>query len=100
MEDVIMTNTSQVQSGALSRRIILLRSVACAAGAAALLGPARYANAAKMAQTAAAVAYQDSPKGAQQCDNCALFEAPNSCKVVDGTIAPSGWCKLWAKKAG
>jgi hypothetical protein len=93
-----MTKTSQVQSRASSRRTILLRGVACAAGAAAILGPARHANAAKMAQTAAA--YQDSPKGSQQCDGCSLFQAPNSCQLVDGAISPSGWCKFWVKKAG
>jgi len=60
-----MTKTSQVQPIALSRRTLLLRGVAGAAGAAALVSPARHADAAKMAQTAAA--YQDSPKGDQQC---------------------------------
>ena len=45
-----------------------------------------------------AVAYQDTPKGAQQCDNCALFQAPNACKNVSGDIAAKGWCKIYAKK--
>ena len=94
-----MTDTSQVQSCALSRRTIVLRGVACAAGATALLAPARYANAGKMPPTSPVVAYQDSPKGSQRCDNCLQFQAPNLCQVVDGTISPSGWCKLWAKKA-
>jgi high potential iron-sulfur protein len=42
------------------------------------------------------VAYQGEPKGTQRCDGCALWEAPNACKVVDGQIAPQGWCKAWA----
>jgi hypothetical protein len=92
-----MTDTSRVQSSGLSRRTTLLRSVACAAGAAASLLPVRQA-AAKMAQTA--VAYQATPKGDQQCGNCSLFQAPSSCTLVDGTISPSGWCKFWVKKAG
>jgi hypothetical protein len=25
--------------------------------------------------------------------------APNGCKLVDGEIAPTGWCALWVKKA-
>lgn len=84
----------------LSRRVILLRGVvACSAGAAALLSPGRDAHAAKMPQTSPAVVYQDSPKDSRQCDGCALFQTPNSCQVVDGVINPSGWCKLWVKKA-
>jgi len=52
--------------------------------------------AAKMPQKA--VKYQDTPKGDQRCDNCSLFEAPNSCKTVEGTISPEGWCMVYAKK--
>jgi len=91
-----MTNPIRQASGP-SRRTILLRTAGGAAGAAAAFIPVKQA-AAKMAQTAAA--YQDSPKGDQKCDTCSLFEAPNSCKIVDGTISPSGWCKFWVKKAG
>jgi hypothetical protein len=28
----------------------------------------------------------------------ALFEAPSSCKTVDGTVSPQGWCMVYAKK--
>jgi len=45
-----------------------------------------------------AVAYQSTPKGAQRCDNCALWQGPSSCKLVDGNISPSGWCSLYKKK--
>ena len=68
-----MTGTSQ--SGGISRRIVLLRSAGCAAGAAASLMPLKQA-AAKMSQQS--VAYQDSPKGDQQCNNCSLFQALHS----------------------
>jgi hypothetical protein len=44
------------------------------------------------------VKYQDTPKGEQRCDNCDLFEAPSSCKNVDGTIAAQGWCIVYRKK--
>jgi hypothetical protein len=40
--------------------------------------------------------YQDSPKGIQMCATCTLFEAPHSCKVVEGDVSPSGWCKDYA----
>jgi len=91
-----MSDISRIQLSGSTRRTILLRGVACAAGAAAVFGSLPQANAAKMAQAAAG--YQDSPKGTQECSNCILFQAPNSCQVVDGTISSSGWCKFWAKK--
>jgi High potential iron-sulfur protein len=40
--------------------------------------------------------YQDSPKGIQMCATCSLFEAPHACKVVEGDVSPSGWCKAYA----
>ncbi len=43
--------------------------------------------------------YQDKPNGSMQCDNCSQFVAPNSCKVVEGTISPQGYCIAWVKKA-
>jgi len=57
----------------------------------------RDANAQKA--TKAAVAYQDSPKGAQRCDNCAPFQPPSGCRIVDGSVSPQGWCKVWQRKS-
>ena len=90
-----MTEAARISSMQLSRRC-LMHGVACAAGATAILGTAKVALAAKVPQKA--VNYQETPKGDQNCANCILFEAPNSCKGVDGTISPQGWCSLWAKK--
>jgi hypothetical protein len=92
-----MSARSEVPTRPLSRRIVLLHSAGCAAGAAALLLPVKQA-AAKMKQ--ASVEYQDSPKGDQECSNCSLFQEPNACTLVDGEISPKGWCKFWVKKAG
>jgi High potential iron-sulfur protein len=79
----------------LSRRS-LLQNVACAAGAVGIVSlNAGGANAAKAPQKS--VAYQVSPKGVQKCDNCSLWEAPNACKSVDGTISPQGWCMIYKK---
>lgn len=40
--------------------------------------------------------YQAQPKGDQQCSNCIQFVADsNVCKLVEGQIAPQGWCILW-----
>lgn len=82
------------EKGAISRRNLVL----AAAGAIPIIAfTSTGAKAGKMAQTA--VAYQDTPKDGKQCDGCNLFVAPNSCKTVDGTISPTGWCRIWVKKA-
>ncbi|HEY6048148.1 MAG TPA: hypothetical protein VIV07_03780 [Sphingomicrobium sp.] len=45
-----------------------------------------------------AMQYRPTPNGNLRCDNCANFQAPGACKVVDGSIAPSGWCILYTPK--
>jgi hypothetical protein len=92
----------KVDPAQVSRRS-LIQNVALAVGGAAVLGTATHPNradaAAKMAPKV--VAYQDTPKGNQRCDNCKQFEPPAACKVVDGEINPAGWCKVYvAKPAG
>jgi len=80
----------------LSRRSVLLRGAACAAGAATMFTVATdSAMAAKLPQSA--VGYQDKPHGSQKCDGCALFLKPHSCKSVAGTIDPNGWCHIYRK---
>jgi hypothetical protein len=78
----------------VSRRSLLL----AAAGAAPLVALTSREAQAKLAQ--AAVKYQTDPKEGKQCDGCIQFVAPNACKLVDGDIAPTGWCLLWVKKPG
>jgi hypothetical protein len=69
---------------------------ASVASAAAVVGTSTPAQAAKASQKI--VKYQDTPKGDQRCENCVQFEAPSSCKTVDGTVAAQGWCMVYAKK--
>ncbi len=84
-------------SDGISRRQVLTRAAgASIAGTAALIGSSSTALAAKVPQKA--VKYQDTPKGDQNCGNCTLFEAPSSCKTVDGTVSEQGWCIVYAKK--
>jgi hypothetical protein len=92
------TVTEQVKlpSSRLSRRCLLGNVAFAASGAAVLSTMISRPAEAKAAQKL--VGYQDTPHGAQQCDNCSQFEAPSSCKVVDGTISPTGWCKVYVKK--
>jgi High potential iron-sulfur protein len=88
------------RSNGISRRQALTIAAGAAeasiAGATAVVGTSATAQAAKVSQKI--VKYQDTPKGEQRCDNCELFEAPSSCKNVDGTIAAQGWCMVYRKK--
>lgn len=65
-------------------------------------GTAR-AQAGKASQSTAM--YQPKPHGADQCDNCIHFvpgktpKDKGTCKVVEGDIAPDGWCVMYARKA-
>jgi hypothetical protein len=87
-------------SQGVSRRQVLTIAAAAAGasvtGAAAVIGASTPARAAKAPQKA--VKYQDTPKGEQRCENCMQFEAPSTCKTVDGTVAAQGWCMVYAKK--
>jgi hypothetical protein len=106
-----MDDVPQIPSGDISRRLILRNSAftaggvamlgAIMAGGGALLGTIISGSreaAAQTKMTPTAVSYQSTPQGPQRCDNCTQFELPASCKVVTGTIAAAGWCKLYAKK--
>ena len=85
-------------SQGISRRKVLTIAVGAVgtSGAAVVVGTSTYAQAAKVSQQV--VKYQDTPKGEQRCDNCVHFEAPSTCKIVDGTVAAQGWCMVYAKK--
>lgn len=80
----------------LSRRS-LLRGAALIGGAVAACAGAPAAMAdSKLAQAAAR--YQPTPKGNAHCGNCAHWQAPASCQLVQGPLSPSGWCLLYAPK--
>jgi High potential iron-sulfur protein len=81
-----------------SRRALLRNVAVAAAGVAAFSAAMSDRAEAKVAQNL--VGYQDQPHGAQQCSNCLQFEPPSACKVVDGTVSPTGWCKVYVKKPG
>jgi len=92
-----MSENGFVRSARVSRRDFLF---VAAVGSGAVIGaslvstPALAAN--KIPQKA--VSYQSTPKNGQRCDNCALWQSPSSCKLVDGSISASGWCTLYKKK--
>jgi hypothetical protein len=89
-----------------SRRRLFRQGAVIAGGAVAagLISKTRvYAQTAKTPKAVAK--YQAQPHGTQQCDGCALFvpgkapSADGTCKVVDGSISPKGWCMFFAAKS-
>ena len=90
-----------------SRRTLIRHGVTVAAvGAVAASGLLKTTPARAQAKASQAVAmYQPTPHGKDQCDNCIHFipgktpTANGTCKVVDGVIAPKGWCVMYARKA-
>jgi hypothetical protein len=80
----------------ISRRS-MLKGVVAAAGAGPLvisgLSPA-YAKVPKQS-----VSYRETPNAGKTCAVCANFIEPSSCKLVEGSIAPNGWCGLFKPKA-
>ena len=82
----------------LSRRVFFRRVATYGVGVAIIQGLGSSLATAQTKVPQNSVSYQDNPKGAQRCDGCALFQAPNACKTVEGAISPQGWCSLFSKK--
>src|SRR5215469_8321443 len=89
---VIDGQVRRVFMGKISRRLMMRIIVIYAA----LAGTDSVRAETKVAQKL--VGYQSKPVGPAQCNNCRHFEPPSSCKVVEGDIAPTGWCRLYAKQ--
>ncbi|HET6276671.1 MAG TPA: high-potential iron-sulfur protein [Candidatus Cybelea sp.] len=70
---------------------------------AGLLSPRARADASKSSQES--MHYQTSPKDGMQCSGCNFFIAgkdassDGTCKVVDGTISPHGYCMAYNAKS-
>jgi hypothetical protein len=69
-----------------------------AAGAGVLLSAAAGPAVADSKFSQSMAKYQPTPKGSASCATCTQFEPPDSCKVVAGKIAATGWCLLYARK--
>ena len=42
------------------------------------------------------IQYQETPKNGQKCKDCMHFlPKTNECTLVEGTISPDGWCRLF-----
>ncbi len=79
------------------REILKLGAFGLGAVGAMSLASSANAQVAKKAQQKA-VMYQATPKDGKQCSGCLHFEAPSSCRIVDGEINANGYCILFAKK--
>jgi hypothetical protein len=88
-------------SGKYTRKDVIGHLIALPAFAAALAMAAAPAQA-KSSQ--AAFKYQSSPKNGAKCSGCKFFDpgasktANGSCKLVDGSISPNGWCIAYSAK--
>ena len=85
----------------------LFRQGAMIAGGAALGGLAltEKAQAQTGTESKAMAKYQDKPHGSQECDSCMQFvpgkssSASGSCKIVQGSVSPKGWCMNFTPKS-
>jgi hypothetical protein len=80
----------------LSRRRFMKSTAATLAAAGIIPAIALDRGLAQGKTSKADAAYQDSPKDSQQCSGCVHFIAgENQCRIVEGDISPSGWCRLF-----
>ncbi len=89
-----MAEVTKRDNDQTTRRTLLAAGIAVIGGAVST--PARAQE--KIAQNL--VQYQTSPKDGAQCNKCVNWVEPNACKIVAGTISPSGWCVAYAPKEG
>ena len=82
----------------LSRRHLLRSAVVAAGGVTAALALAVSPTSAGAKFSQKMAQYQPTPKGPQNCANCVQFQPAAACKVVDGSVAASGWCMLYSPK--
>lgn len=92
----------QDSSKKLTRRAFVANAVVLPALAGLLLAETTRAEA-KGAK--AQFKYQDTPNNGHKCSQCTFFvaasdsKAPGTCKIVDGSISPNGWCTAFSAKS-
>src|SRR5262249_25643669 len=88
-----LTSAAQVQrNGRVNRRAWILAALSAAAS----IDRASVAALAAEKMSKAEAEYQDGPKDIRMGATCTLFEPPRACKVVEGDVSPTGWCKAFA----
>ena len=85
----------------MTRRTFVAKAVVLPALAGLLLAETTSAQA-KGSQ--AQFKYQKTPNNGHKCSQCSFYipgssaTANGSCKIVEGSISPNGWCTAWAAK--
>lgn len=79
-----------------SRRAMLAGGIAAAA--ASMIGATDAKAMNKVSQ--ASVGYKTAVMEGHNCGACKLFEAPASCRFVQGAISPDCSCRIWLSKVG
>lgn len=93
-----MSETSKIRPAVFCRRSILRSLLFTVFGVVTFrLTTENRAIAAETKATQQAVDYRDKAEGASHCDNCKYFKPPSSCYIVEGSIAPTGWCSKYAR---
>jgi anaerobic selenocysteine-containing dehydrogenase len=93
-----MTDNSKASGRSVSRRDFL--NIAAVGGTTLVaVGLTAPASAAPKKFSQQQAHYQPIPKSGQRCQNCALWQSPTSCQVVDGQVSPAGWCILYQPKS-
>ena len=93
-----MSDKDQPNAKPVSRRDFL-NIAAIGGGTLIAAGMSRPARAAPKKFTQQQAKYQSVPKNGQRCQNCSLWQSPNACQVVEGTVSPAGWCMLYQSKS-
>jgi hypothetical protein len=94
-----MCDCPNVARRSFMKGIVLLTGGATVPGLVTSMPAFGQAKAAK-----AATQYQEKPNGNKQCSNCLQFvpgQKPKdngTCKVVEGSISPNGYCIVWVAK--
>jgi hypothetical protein len=62
-------------------------------------------TAAEAKASKALLKYQTTPNNGHKCSQCSFFipgsspKADGTCKIVDGSISPTGWCTAFSAKS-
>ena len=84
-------------------RRVFIGSVVILPALAGAIGAVASADTAKSSQ--ASMHYQTTPNDGKQCSQCNFFvpgssaSANGTCKIVDGSITPTGWCIAFSAKS-
>jgi High potential iron-sulfur protein len=86
----------------MTRRTFVAKAVVLPALAGLLLAETTSAEA---KGSKAQFKYQGTPNGGHKCSQCTFYipgtssKANGTCKIVDGSISPNGWCTAFSAKS-